>query len=110
MSHRLYNDKRLSLYDDLLAEGAFLGGDNEEIDAIGIDFHIVRATEAAATVVGLETVDEQAPHVIYLHFGFAVKVFEEELHLTVVRIGNHIEVNRARRNVVFINTIWGATA
>ena len=101
--HRLYNNDRLPLYDDLLADGAFLGGDDEEVDAIGIGLHVVRIGEAPVFVVGFEAIDENAFHVVHLHFGFAFELLEMELHLSVVWVGNNEEVG-SREDIV-INII-----
>ena len=101
--HRLYKNVQLSLNDDLLAEGAFLGGDDEEIDAVGIGLDVVRVGEATATVVGLEPVDEYAPHVVHLHLGFAFEMLEIELHLSVVGVGDDGEIGG--RSVVVVNAI-----
>lgn len=95
----------LFLYDDLLRDSAFLVGGDEEINTIRFYFHIVVVC-ARAVVVGFELVDKRAFHVVHLDADFASEVFEVELHLTVVGVGDDIEINgfQACRRTVFIDT------
>ena len=83
----------LSLYDDLLRYGAFLAGGNEEIDTVCLVFHVIKVCVGTVATERLKLVDECALHVVHSHVDFAGEVLKVELHLSVIGVGDNVEIN-----------------
>ena len=78
--------------DDFFRQNAFFPSDDEVVNAIPDRFHRVGVSAGTDAVVGLELVNQGTSHVVHFDVGFAFEVREEEVHLTVVGVGDDVEL------------------
>ena len=91
--------------DDFFRCDTIFARNDEEIDAFVNRFHCVMEAAGRRAVMGLEMVDHCASHIVNLDVGFPFDSVKEELHVSVVGIGDDIEL---RLCVVFIKIVEGA--
>ena len=91
--------------DDFLGDASLAIRDGEEVDAVDESFHGIVICFADANGFQFEAVDQGARHVMYFDVEFAFHVFEAQLHLSVIGVGDDVDCGRV--GFLFFDAIEG---
>ena len=90
---------------DFLGQHTAVVCNHEEINAVGILFHVVVVVVTIGANGSLEGVNLVAGHVEYLDGGSALHVLEVKVHLAIIGIGYNVDIDRNKS--VLVNTQEG---